>query len=200
VPTTARGQASRRCILQAAEGSFAEHGYSGTSVSEIMRRSGLAHGSFYVYFSSKQAIFAELIRNLAHEIREVTRAASSSSTTRLDAELAGTKAFFGWLRDHRDLHRILHLIDEVDTSLAVEFYSSIAKGYSEGLAQAMETGEAQRVDPELLAYALMGMNQFISMRWILWAEQEVADSLLEDMARIVAGAVRGASPIERRAT
>ena len=191
-PTTARGRATRHRILQAAEACFAEHGYSGTSVTEIVRRCGVAHGSFYVYFAGKRAIFEELIRNLAHEIREVTRTATLNAPTRVEAELAGSRAFFRWLHDHRDLHRILHLVDEVDTGLAVEFYSSIAEGYRDGLEAARAAGEVQSVDTELLAYALMGMNQFVSMRWILWSGGDFPTRLDEDFARIVAGAVRGA--------
>jgi len=161
-------------------------------VAEIARASGASHGSFYVYFTSKHAIFAELIRNLATDIRMVTRVAMKNAPSRLDAEIAGTKAFFLWLRDHRDLHRILHLIDEVDKSLSIEFYSSIADGYADGLRWAMADGEVQDVDAELLAYALMGMNQFVSMRWYLWRGDEMTDELFEDFTRIIAGALRGA--------
>lgn len=192
-PSTARGRATRERILRAAEACFARDGYSGTSVAEIGRASGASHGSFYVYFSSKHAIFAELIRNLAADIRLVTRVAMKNAPSRLDAEIAGTKAFFLWLREHRDLHRILHLIDEVDKSLAVEFYSSIAEGYADGLRAAMTDGEVQSVDAELLAYALMGMNQFVSMRWYLWRGDEMTDELFDDFTRIIAGALRGAA-------
>jgi AcrR family transcriptional regulator len=191
-PRTPRGRATRERLLRAAETSFARNGYARTSVAEISRAAGGSHGGFYVYFPSKHAIFAELIRHLAAEIRGVTRGAMENAQTRLDAELAGTRAFFRWLQDHRDLHRLLHLIDEVDATLAIEFYSSIAKGYADGLRSAMESGEVQEVDPELLAYALMGMNQFVSMRWLLWSDAEVmSEERLDDFMRIVAGALAG---------
>ena len=73
-----------------------------------------------------------------------------------------------------------------------------AEGYAEGLADAIGEGEVQAVDPELLAYALMGMNHFVSMRWILWdTDGELSPELLDDFARIIAGALRGATvPVE----
>jgi AcrR family transcriptional regulator len=197
-PTTARGRATRQRILDAAEQCFAEHGFAQASVAEMVRRSGVAQGSFYNYFESKHAIFAELIRTLAREMRDATRAGAVGATTRVEAEIGGTKAFFAWLVEHRDLHRLLHLMDEADPDLAIEFYGGFAEGYAEGLADAIGEGEVQAVDPELLAYALMGMNHFVSMRWILWdTDGELSPELLDDFARIIAGALRGATvPVE----
>ena len=194
-PTTARGRATRQTILAAAEQCFAESGYADTSVAEIVRRSGVAQGSFYNYFESKLAIFQELIRTLNREMTDATRAgaARASGGTRVEMEVAGTRGFLEWLVAHRDLHRLLHLIDEADPSLGVEFYSSFADGYRAGLSEAMEEGEVQRIDPELLAFALMGMNHFVSMRWMLWdREGELPPELMDDFARIIAGALRGA--------
>ncbi|HTR73945.1 MAG TPA: TetR/AcrR family transcriptional regulator [Solirubrobacterales bacterium] len=195
-PTTARGRATRQKILQAAEQCFAEYGYAEASIAEMVRRSGVAQGSFYNYFESKAAIFAELIRTLQRQMTDATRqgAERAQGGSRVEAEVEGTKGFLEWLVEHRDLHRLLHLIDEADPSLAVEFFGGFAKGYAEALAEAMDEGEVQRIDPELLAFALMGMNHFVSMRWILWdTEGELPPELMDDFARIIAGALRGAA-------
>ena len=111
---------------------------------------------------------------------------------RADAELAGMTAFFGWLTEHRHLHRVLHQIDEVDESLAREFYMSVSVPYAERLARATDDGDVQPIDPELLAYSLMGLSHFLSMRWILWTGQEFPQELLPDLQRIVRGMLRGA--------
>ena len=196
-PSTARGRATRQRILPAAEQCFGEHGYAEASVAEIVRRSGVAQGSFYNYFESKAAIFAELIRALNRQMTDATRHGAERAKGKRpgrDAEVEGTKGFLEWLVEHRDLHRLLHLIDEADPSLAVEFFSTFAEGYQASLAEAMEAGEVQRIDPELLAFALMGMNHFVSMRWMLWdRESELPPELMDDFARIIAGALRGAA-------
>jgi AcrR family transcriptional regulator len=195
-PTTARGRATRQRILRAAEQCFAENGYAEASVAEIVRRSGVAQGSFYNYFESKAAIFAELIRTLNRQMRDATRAGAETAKgkSRVEQEVAGTKGFLEWLGQHRDLHRLLHLIDEADPSLAVEFFGTFAEGYAEGLAEAMAEDEVQTIDPELLAFALMGMNHFVSMRWMLWdRDGELPPELMDDFARIIAGALRGAA-------
>lgn len=195
-PSTARGRATRQKILAAAEQCFAEHGYAEASVAEIVRRSGVSQGSFYNYFESKLAIFAELIRSLNRQMTDATRrgAERAKGKGRVAMEVEGTKGFLEWLVEHRDLHRLLHLIDEADPSLAVEFFSTFAEGYRTSLAEAMDAGEVQQIDPELLAFALMGMNHFVSMRWMLWdRESELPPELMDDFARIIAGALRGAT-------
>ena len=55
-PTTDRGEATRRHILDVAGRAFAEHGYRGISLNDIVRESGLTKGAFYFHFPSKEAL------------------------------------------------------------------------------------------------------------------------------------------------
>jgi hypothetical protein len=41
------------------------------------------------------------------------------------------------------------------------------------------------VNPELLAFALMGINHFVSMRWVLWSNGEFPPQLLDDLEKII---------------
>lgn len=52
---------TRARILAAARATFAEHGYSGASVSKIARRAGVLAGSLYWAFPSKEALFAAVL-------------------------------------------------------------------------------------------------------------------------------------------
>ena len=60
-PLTKRGSATRRRLLDAAERCFGDVGYHEASVVKITEEAGVAHGTFYLYFASKKAIFDELI-------------------------------------------------------------------------------------------------------------------------------------------
>ena len=57
-----RGARTRRRLLDAAEQVFAELGYHEASIVKITEAAGVAQGTFYLYFDSKQAIFDELVR------------------------------------------------------------------------------------------------------------------------------------------
>ncbi|MBN1954559.1 MAG: TetR/AcrR family transcriptional regulator [Anaerolineae bacterium] len=56
-----RAEETRNRILAAAEERFAQYGYDATSVAEICRQAGVTKGGFYHHFSSKQAVFLELL-------------------------------------------------------------------------------------------------------------------------------------------
>ncbi len=55
-PATDRGEATRRHIIDVAAAAFAEHGYRGISLNDIVRASGLTKGAFYFHFPSKEAL------------------------------------------------------------------------------------------------------------------------------------------------
>jgi AcrR family transcriptional regulator len=55
-PATDRGEATRRHILEVAASAFAEHGYRGISLNDIVRESDLTKGAFYFHFPSKEAL------------------------------------------------------------------------------------------------------------------------------------------------
>lgn len=52
---------AREKILNAAAACFAEKGYSGCSVQDIADRAGLSKGALYVYYSSKEELFKNMI-------------------------------------------------------------------------------------------------------------------------------------------
>ena len=52
--------ANRRAILDAAREVFAELGYESATVRDIIRRTGLASGTFYNYFRSREEVFEAL--------------------------------------------------------------------------------------------------------------------------------------------
>lgn len=55
---------ARERILGAAVDLFAEHGYDGTSVSQVIDRAGVAKGGFYHHFASKEALLYEVYGDL----------------------------------------------------------------------------------------------------------------------------------------
>lgn len=68
--TRANGEASRRRILDAALEIAGERGYSGTSISEVSKRSGLPNSSIYWHFTDKDALFAAVIEDSYERWRE----------------------------------------------------------------------------------------------------------------------------------
>lgn len=102
----ANGEASRRRILDAASEIAGERGYSGTSISDVSRLSGLPNSSIYWHFKDKDALFAAVIEDSYSrwfdDYRSRSReplASPGGALTRLHESLLGFPAFlrFGHL-------------------------------------------------------------------------------------------------------
>src|SRR5438094_5939363 len=59
---------AREAILSAAEATFAEHGYMGTSLRQIVQRANVTQALITYYFGSKEALFKEIFLRRGREI------------------------------------------------------------------------------------------------------------------------------------
>ncbi len=184
-PSTSRGQKTRQALLDAAEETFGQKGYDQTSISMITLRAGVAQGTFYVYFPDKKAIFIELVRELSHSLRSAIAEAVAGLTDRLEIERRGIRAFFHFAHHHRHLYKIVRQSEFVDEQIFRWYYRRFAEGYIRGLSQAIEQGRVRPADPELLAYCLMGVTDFVGMRWVLWTKEEVPEDVFEQLMAFI---------------
>lgn len=184
-PKTLKAQATRQRQLAAAEELFACKGYFDTSIVDITQAANVALGTFYVYFPGKLALFQELVRDLNHKLRMHLRLALTGRTGRAEIERAGFHAFFEFVTKHRNLYRVVSQAELVDPELYRWYYRSLADSYTQGIRAAILGGEVRPLDPEALAWCLMGMAHFIGMRWVLWEGQEVPGPQFETVLEFV---------------
>jgi AcrR family transcriptional regulator len=184
LPPTPRGQRTRARLIRAAETVFGEVGYYDTRISEITREAGVAMGTFYLYFPSKEELFRALVTSLNHDLRRTLSEGTRTLPTRAAAEREGLRLFFHFLLRHRKLYRIVKEAASVDPALYREYVERIAEGYRGGLARAMETGEVKRADPELFAYALMGVAETVAMRFVIW-EDGMTEGRLDQLTELI---------------
>jgi len=169
-PLSKRGLDTRRRLLDAAERVFGEYGYHDASVVKLAEEAGVAAGTYYLYFDSKKAIFDELVRDLNRRVRHAMKEGSSKGTTRFESELLGFEAYFRFTREHPTLYRIIRQAEFVSPEMLRYHYDNLSAGYIEALRDASEAGEIAPLNPEVAAYALMGVGEMIGMRWILWGD------------------------------
>jgi AcrR family transcriptional regulator len=182
-----RGTRTRQRVLEAAEAVFAEHGYHDASIVKITEAAGVGQGTFYLYFGSKQEVFDELVRDLNRRVRRAMKEASSQGKTRLEAEQLGFRAYFRFTAEHPALYRIIRQAEFVSPDMLRYHYDRLSSGYVEALREAVDRGEIADLDPEVAAWAFMGMGELIGMRWILWDEvREMPKPVLDEVSRIIA--------------
>jgi AcrR family transcriptional regulator len=185
-PLSKRGLDTRRRLLDAAERVFGDLGYHEASVVKLAEVAGVATGTFYLYFDSKKAVFDELVRDLNRRVRHAMKEGSSKGTTRLESELLGFDAYFRFTSEHPALYRIIRQAEFVSPEMLRYHYDRLSRGYIEALRAAVDSGEIGKLDPEVAAYALMGMGEMIGMRWILWGDQApLPGAVVDELQRII---------------
>ena len=172
-PATERGRRTRRKLLDAATSEFGERGFHEASIASITRRAGVAMGSFYTYFESKEAIFRDLVRDLSDGVR---RAAAERLAERdldaLDTERAALSAFMAFAREHKEIYRIIDESEFVDPQSYRAHYEKTAERILGRLRKGAATGQLREDIEEAHAWAIMGMNVFLGLRYAVWNEND----------------------------
>ena len=177
---TKKGEKTRQHLLSVAEEVFGEKGYFNASIVDITQQAKVAQGTFYNYFPSKKAIFDELVRNMSQSFRSEIRKAIRSASSFEESQRIGFRTFFSYVKSHRNLYSIVQQAVMVDEELYRWYYDRLASGYIKGLEEAIGSEEIQKYDTETIAYCLMGITQFLGMRWVYWEDERVPDHVLEE--------------------
>ncbi len=177
-PTTARGEATRKRILDAAEAEFGENGFARTSVGAIVVHAGVAQGTFYLYFPSKDDVLRQLVKDMGRRLRHALSEATKGLTHRVDVERAGLEAFVHFALANQNLYRVVMESQFVDESIYREYYQTLANAYTERLAAAQSRDEIREGDPSAQAWALMGVAHFLGLRYAIWEKRTPPEHVL----------------------
>ncbi len=133
-------------ILDAAVEEFARHGFRQASVNRMVERIGIAKGSLFQYFGSKEGLFkvifdyaVELVRQSLREVKKETSNADFFERIK-ESMLAGIR----FIERHPRVYRIyLKMIFQEDFPLRAEFLQQVHLFSAEYLRPVVETGIAR---------------------------------------------------------
>ena len=171
-PRTERGRRTLRKLLDAAAIEFGERGFHDASISDITRRAGTALGSFYTYFDSKDAIFRALVADMSGRVRDHVAPAMEGAEGAIDAEGRALAAFLAFAREHQESYRIIDEAEFVDPDSFRGHYATTAERIAARLAAGADAGELRGGIGEVEAWAIMGMNVFLGLRYGVWDRRE----------------------------
>jgi AcrR family transcriptional regulator len=185
-PRTERGRRTLRAILDAAAEEFGEKGFHEGSISGITRRAGVALGSFYTYFDSKDDVFRALVRDMSDQVREHVAPAIRSAPDQIAAERAGLLHFIRFAREHKEIYRIIDEAEFVDPESFRMHYATTADRIAARLRAAADRGEVRPDVSEIHAWAIMGMNVFLGLRYSVWDEDVDPETIADTIAAMLA--------------
>ena len=178
-PRTARGERTLRKILDAALAEFGERGFSESSIVSITQRARVALGTFYTYFDSKEAVFRALVRDMSLQVRDSVAPSLDGAADALDAERRALAAFLRFVRGHKQVYRIIDEAEFVDPEGFRRHYETTAERIAARLQAGKDRGEVAAMDSrfatEVEAWAIMGMNVFLGLRFGVWGKEKPVD-------------------------
>ena len=215
--STARGRRTRAQLVDAASEVFAEKRYLDTNVSDIVRRAGTAHGTFYRYFNSKEDIFREVALALQRTMLSSTydddaarRRRAGDATARVEEEMLWriTRATRRYLDAYRQNAALIAVIEQVATfnDKLREIRREIRCAFVDRARASIERMQAAGialpdVDARYAANALGSMVDRFAYVWLVLDEpfefEEASRTLALLWTRALGIAVPSASPSPR---
>jgi AcrR family transcriptional regulator len=175
-PRTERGRKTLRLLLDAAAAEFGERGFHESSVVSITQRAGVALGSFYTYFDSKDSLFRALVRDMSAQVRQTVGPVIAAEPDRLEGERKGLNKFLNFVREHKELYRIIDEAEFVDPPSYRAHYENTVNGYLASLKEAAAKGQVRDDVEEVHAWAIVGMNVFLGLRYgVLDEDRDAAE-------------------------
>lgn len=183
LPKTKRGRATLDRICSSAEQLFFKKGYHATSINDITYKAKVAPGTFYIYFTDKVSVYKYLLISYSHAIRMNIAKDVKGVHSRKEAERIGLKSFLTFIKEHPHVYNIIWESLYIDKKLFIEYYTEFAQYYIEHIQRAQAEGQMRNHDPEVVAYLLMGVSNFIGLNWIMFKETTEFDDVVDKVIK-----------------
>ena len=183
--------ANRAAIVAAAREVVAEIGFGAASVRVVIRRTGLATGTFYNYFPDKESLLREILDDAADEARARVRAARQGARSLEDFVASGYRAYYEFLAE--DPERFELLRRNAGTIRVLFDEPALGAGTDElrrDLEDAVAAGILPAHDTDLMAAAMIGAGIEVGIHMLEREPYDVEAAVRFVTAVFVAGLER----------
>lgn len=174
-----KSEQTRQAILDAAAEIVGEYGYAEASISRIMERASLGHGTFYAYFQSRDELFDQLLPMKGAEVLQFLNARVKGASNIVDMEIRGFDGFLDYARQQPWFFRLLHEAPIAAPGAYRKHIDNILVHYRRALKRSWDKGELPQYgenELDTLAYLLISARDYVF-------SQQVARSENIDAAR-----------------
>ncbi len=168
-------------LLSAARTVFSRKGFHDATIDDIAQTAGVAKGTVYLYFKSKQAIYLAALRDgieaLIGEMRSEA-AGAGTAQDKLRTLLATKITFFD---DHRDFFQIVQSeLGRVETTMSEcqDLYFEQAKIIEKVLQDGIREGTVQKLNTKKTAFAITDLTRgIVIQRTLGWSRTRLKDEI-----------------------
>lgn len=179
----------RSQLLAASREVFGELGYHGTGVSDIVKRAGVARGTFYNHFESKRDAFAAVLDQAMTQVVKVVVPIDIAApiAPQVTANLARLIRAIADDTVVRLLFTEAHGIDQEGDGALRAFYGNALERIETALRTGQALGVVEPGDVKLLARCLLGMMKEPVVQASLHGDDLDADELVTSITRLLQG-------------
>jgi AcrR family transcriptional regulator len=160
---------TRAELLAAAKRLLASKGFHGTKIADIAAAADVGTGTFYLHFPTKEALFADLVKETALRAKEEMDRAKEPFPDPRDKARVAIETFFRFADGNRDVFKILFGHSAQFDELLREVHQVFILDTEENQARGVAAGAFKPFRASLVAQGIVGMlSQVVS--W--WLEQD----------------------------
>jgi AcrR family transcriptional regulator len=184
----AQGRETVRKLLEAGVIEFEERGFNGVRVDDVVRRAGISHGTFYLYFANKEDLFKALLRDALHDMEIVT-----GDFPVVTSDERGLRLLREWVRKFSAAYAthgtVLRTLSSANApgeifSDALQLFFSLTEAITTGMTASSQAAGRQHETPELTAFACLMMLERVN--FVITTEVQLpADEMADKIADIM---------------
>lgn len=163
-----RNEQTRIKLIEAAGKTIGKYGYAGCSIARVTARAKIAHGAFYLHFSSQKDLFDTVLPTLGASMLQIIGQAIRHPKDILDLERRGFEANFDYLTKHPYMYRVLTEAELYAPTAFQQHMDKMVTGYARSLRRSRFSryiDDYPDEELETIATMLIGARTFLLMRY-----------------------------------
>ncbi len=148
---------TRGRLLEAAKKVFSERGYYNAQIAHIIDEAGVARGTFYLYFKSKEEIFKELLKEVVNELKDRIKVVKLSQDP-VGQIIENIASVIDFALEEKELAKIVFRrnCDPELFKITDEFFEEVVGLVKHSLDKGITLGILRECNTEILARGIMG--------------------------------------------
>lgn len=194
-----KSEAIRESLLRAAEQVVGEIGYANASITLITQKAGVAQGTFYNYFQSRQEILDALLPALGKDMLVHVKKSALGGHSFAELEDRSFRGFFDFLAQTPHFFRILNEADVFAPKGHAQHFEMISERYLRFLRQSHGNGEFpgfREDELETIVFILIAARTYLAMHYVFGedGQKPLPEAVAETYIKFVRYGLEGAPP------
>jgi len=188
---------TRRAILSAARKLFLKNNYSSTSISDIAAEAGIAKGTIYLYFKSKDEIFCNIMREFSSSGHDRMRKVLASNASEIDKIRAFIREKMSFCISNQDMfclilseRTIIKRMQYEDIQTGLKMMHEAEKTFLRDIIESgQKTGRIKKLNSEIGALIIIGTLNSVIFNWMTDRQKVSPKKYIHEVEKILSEAL-----------